>query len=207
VKRVAIFASGSGSNFEAIMNVQETAQWQGSEIALLVCDQPQAYVIERAKKWGTPTFVLSPKSCESKEAYEQEILKKLQDTDIDFIVLAGYMRLLSSTLLKPYEGRIINIHPSLLPAFSGKDAMGQALQYGVRVSGVTVHFVDEGMDTGPIIYQQAVDVDMDETKDTLAQKIQAVEHEAYPKLVKACMDGEIVLEEGKVQWAQKSKER
>jgi phosphoribosylglycinamide formyltransferase-1 len=207
VRKAAIFASGSGSNYEAIMRSQETAPWQDSEIALVVCDQPQAYVIERAKKWGTPTFVLSPKACESKVAYEQEILKKLQEADIDFIVLAGYMRLLGSTLLKPYMGRIVNIHPSLLPAFTGKDAIGQAIQYGVRVSGVTIHFVDEGMDTGPIIYQQAVDVSLDETKDTLAKKIQAVEHEAYPKIVKACMDGDIELEEGKVKWVQKLKER
>jgi phosphoribosylglycinamide formyltransferase-1 len=203
VKKAAIFASGSGSNYEAIMRAQETAPWQNSEIALVVCDQPQAYVIERAKKWGTPTFVLSPKECDSKVTYEQKIIAKLQEAKIDFIVLAGYMRLLGPTLLKPYMGRIVNIHPSLLPAFTGKDAIGQAIQYGVRVSGVTIHFVDEGMDTGPIIYQQAVDVDLDETKESLSKKIQAVEHEAYPKIVKACLGRDIVLKEGKVQWAQK----
>lgn len=206
MKKIAIFASGSGSNYEAIMKDYKESAWQSSEIALLVCDQPQAYVIERAEKWGTPTFVLSPKECESKEAYEQAILARLQEFNVDFIVLAGYMRLLGRTLLQPYQGSIINIHPSLLPAFTGKDAIGQAIKYGVRLSGVTIHYVDEGMDTGPIIYQQAVAVDEDETKESLAQKIQTIEHGVYPRIVKACLDGDIPLEEGKVRWAQQLRE-
>jgi phosphoribosylglycinamide formyltransferase-1 len=206
VKKIAIFASGSGSNYEAIMKTYQENAWQNGAVAIVICDQPQAYVIERAEKWGTPTFVLSPKNCESKVAYEQAILTKLREHSIDFIVLAGYMRLLGSTLLQPYQGSIINIHPSLLPAFTGKDAIGQAIKYGVRLTGVTIHYVDEGMDTGPIIYQQAVAIEEDETKESLAQKIQAIEHETYPRIIRACLDGEIVLEEGKVRWAQQLKE-
>jgi phosphoribosylglycinamide formyltransferase-1 len=206
VKKIAIFASGSGSNYEAIMKAYQESPLQRGEIGLVICDQPQAYVIERTEKWGTPTFVLSPKNCESKEAYEQAILTKLQEHSIDFIVLAGYMRLLGSTLLQPYQGSIINIHPSLLPAFTGKDAIGQAIKYGVRLTGVTIHYVDEGMDTGPIIYQQAVAIVEDETKESLTQKIQAIEHETYPRIIRACLDGDIVLEEGKVRWAQQLKE-
>jgi phosphoribosylglycinamide formyltransferase-1 len=207
VRKIAIFASGSGSNYEAIMKAYQESPLQRGEVALVICDQPQAYVIERAEKWGTPTFILSPKNCESKVAYEQAILTKLQKYNIDFIVLAGYMRLLGSTLLQPYQGSIINIHPSLLPAFAGKDAIGQAIKYGVRLTGVTIHYVDEGMDTGPIIYQQAVAIEEDETKESLAQKIQAIEHETYPRIIRACLDGDIVLEEGKVRWAQQSKEQ
>lgn len=189
--RIAVFASGSGSNYEAIMHNFHQEGWTRGEVALLVCDKPGAYVLGRAHKWGTPTCALSIKDYAGKEAFEQAILQKLREAEIDFIVLAGYMRLLGSTLLKPYMGKIVNIHPSLLPAFQGKDAIGQALDYGVRVSGVTVHFVDEGMDTGPIIAQQTVPVSTDDTHESLAQKIQAVEHELYPQVIKACIEDSV----------------
>lgn len=144
--------------------------------------------VERAKKHGIETFTFVPKQFASKEAFETEILKQLQEKDVEFIALAGYMRLVGPTLLNAYEGKIVNIHPSLLPAFPGKNAIGQAFEKKVKVTGVTIHYVDEGMDTGPIIAQEAVYVDDDETIETLTKKIQAVEHQLYPKTLKKLLE-------------------
>lgn len=183
MKNIAVFASGSGSNFQAIVDAVKRGSLNAN-IRLLVCDKPGAYVIERAKAADVPFFDFSAKSFASKEEYENVIVDKLKPLGIEFIVLAGYMRLIGPTLLKEYEGRIINIHPSLLPAFPGKDAIGQAFDGGVKVSGVTVHFVDEGMDTGPIIAQRAVELTKAETRDSLQKKIQQVEHQLYPEVLR-----------------------
>ncbi len=182
MKKISIFASGSGSNFQAIVEAVKKGELE-ADIALLVCDKLGAYALERAKNEEIPSFVFNAKGYDSKEAYELEILKNLQKHEVDFIVLAGYMRLIGKTLLDQFEGRIINIHPSLLPAFPGKDAIGQALRAKVKVSGVTVHFVDAGMDTGPIIAQKAIEISEQETKESLQTKIHKVEHELYPKVI------------------------
>jgi phosphoribosylglycinamide formyltransferase 1 len=174
--KIAVFASGSGSNFAAIMKSIRQGHLQGVEVELLVCDRPGAYVEERAKAESVPVLSIRPKDFKDKTDYEQAILEQLHEKKIDFIVLAGYMRLIGSTMLHAFEGRMINLHPSLLPAFQGKDAIGQALAYGVKVTGVTVHFVDEGMDTGPIIAQRVVWIEENETRDTLTAKIQEQEH-------------------------------
>lgn len=182
MKKIAIFASGSGSNFEAIVEAIERGDLL-AEVSLLVCDKPGAFVIERALRLDIPAFSFSAKDYRSKEEYENAILKELRARRVDFIVLAGYMRLIGHTLLKEFEGRIVNIHPSLLPAFPGKDAIGQALEAKVKGSGVTVHFVDEGMDTGPIIEQHEVSLSEDETIETLQEKIHAIEHQLYPEVL------------------------
>lgn len=187
MKRLAIFASGSGTNFQAIVDGVKTGKIT-AEVALMVCDKKGAFVIERAVKEQIPTFVFQAKDYESKADYEKEILHLLKEKEIDFIVLAGYMRLMGPTLLNEYEGRIVNIHPSLLPAFPGKDAIGQALRAGVKVSGVTVHYVDAGMDTGPIIAQKAIEIAEDDTVETVAGKIHQVEHELYPKVIQQLME-------------------
>ncbi|EMA6343773.1 phosphoribosylglycinamide formyltransferase [Bacillus cytotoxicus] len=178
MNRLAIFASGSGSNFQAFVNAVEENRLH-AEISLLVCDQPEARVIGRAHYHHVPCFTFSAKAYESKKAFEKEILKKLREYEIDFVILAGYMRLIGPTLLEAYGGKIINIHPSLLPSFPGKDAVGQALEAGVKVTGVTIHYVDAGMDTGPIIAQEAVQVSANDTRDNLQKKIQQVEHRLY----------------------------
>lgn len=183
MKKIAVFASGSGSNFQSIADSIKEGSLQ-AEIVLLVCDQPSAYVIERAKKENIPTFVFSAKTYESKTAFEKEILNQLQKSQAEFIILAGYMRLIGETLLAAYSHRIVNIHPSLLPAFPGKDAIGQAFNAGVKVTGVTVHYVDEGMDTGPIIDQRAVEVKEDDTREILQKRIQETEHILYPDVLK-----------------------
>lgn len=187
MKKLAIFASGSGTNFQAIVDGVKTGKIT-AEVALMVCDKKGAFVIERAVKEQIPTFVFQAKDYESKADYEKEILHLLKEKEIDFIVLAGYMRLIGPTLLNEYEGRIVNIHPSLLPAFPGKDAIGQALRAGVKVSGVTVHYVDAGMDTGPIIAQKAIEIAEDDTVETVAGKIHQVEHELYPKVIQQLME-------------------
>ncbi|PLT27504.1 phosphoribosylglycinamide formyltransferase [Peribacillus deserti] len=189
MRKIAVFASGSGSNFESIAEAVQGNKLQ-AEIGLLVCDNPKAYVIQRAKQKQIPVFVFSPKDYESKEAFETIILRKLAEYRVDFIVLAGYMRLIGSTLLSAYTKRIVNIHPSLLPSFPGKDAIGQAFHAGVKVTGVTVHFVDAGMDTGPIIAQKAVDVLNGDTRETLQSRIQEVEHLLYPAVLQELLQKE-----------------
>ncbi|MBM7621986.1 phosphoribosylglycinamide formyltransferase-1 [Bacillus tianshenii] len=180
MNRIAIFASGSGSNFQAILDACREGRLDATP-ALLICDKPGAYAVERAERAGVQAISFVPKEYGDKAAYENAVLHQLQEHKIDFIVLAGYMRLIGPTLLSAYKNRIVNIHPSLLPAFPGLDAIGQALDYGVKVTGITIHFVDEGMDTGPIIEQVAIEVAEDETRESLQKKIQAIEHIFYPK--------------------------
>lgn len=182
MKNIAVFASGNGSNFQAILDAVNDRKLN-ADIKLLVCDQPGAFVTERAKQAGIDVFEFRAKNYPDKEKYEQEILGKLRELQVEWIVLAGYMRLIGTTLLSSYEGRIINIHPSLLPAFPGKDAIGQALAAKVKASGVTVHYVDEGMDTGPIIAQEKVELIENESDESFQAKIHKVEHQLYPAVL------------------------
>ncbi|KIL42361.1 phosphoribosylglycinamide formyltransferase [Gordoniibacillus kamchatkensis] len=179
---MAVFASGSGSNFQAIVDAVRAGRLDVS-VELLVCDRPKAKAVERAQHAGIDVLAFRPKDYGSREEYERMIVGELQRRGIDLIVLAGYMRIISATLLEPFDGRIVNIHPSLLPSFPGVDAIGQALTHGVKVTGVTVHFVDGGMDTGPIIAQRAIEIREDDTADTLAARIHAIEHELYPLVI------------------------
>ncbi|WP_042141968.1 phosphoribosylglycinamide formyltransferase [Paucisalibacillus sp. EB02] len=177
--KAAVFASGTGSNFVAMMNCKELA----CEIVLLVCDKPGASVIEKAKYFGVQTFVLNPKAFNDKREYETEVLRAVREVGAEWIFLAGYMRLIGHTLLNAYEEKILNIHPSLLPSFPGKDAIGQALAAGAEITGVTVHYIDEGMDTGPIIAQKQVKVLPEDTEETLKYRIQKAEHVLYPEVI------------------------
>nr|WP_263327150.1 phosphoribosylglycinamide formyltransferase [Neobacillus sp. Marseille-Q6967] len=188
--KIAVFASGTGSNFAAILEAIKSKEISNVEVVLLVSDRLEALAVKKAKDEAIPVFTFRAKDYPSKEAYEKEILDELTKWNVDLIVLAGFMRLLGSVLLGAYDGRIINVHPSLLPAFKGKDAIGQALDYGVKVTGVTVHYVDEGMDTGPIIAQQAITVYSDETRETLIKKIQVQEHRLLPKVIQSLANKE-----------------
>jgi phosphoribosylglycinamide formyltransferase-1 len=192
MKKIAVFASGSGSNFQAIIDVIQAGELD-ADISLLVCDKPGAFAIERANASKIPSFVFTAKEYPSKDHYEEEILAQLKAYDVEFIVLAGYMRLIGSKLLAAYKGRIVNVHPSLLPAFPGKDAIGQALAAKVKWSGITIHFVDEGMDTGPIIIQERVRLDENETRESLQQKIQKSEHKLYPSVLQMLLtQGDVI---------------
>lgn len=183
MKRAAVFASGTGSNFGAIMEAGEL----DCDIVLLVCDKQEAKVLEKAVYYDVPTFVFDAKNYDSKEAYEMEILKQLHKAKVEWIFLAGYMRLIGPILLNAYEGKMINIHPSYLPAYPGKDAIGQAIRAQVTSTGVTIHYVDEGMDTGTIIAQERVEVLPDDTVETLSERIHEVEHRLYPRVIKQLM--------------------
>lgn len=187
MKKIAVFASGSGSNFQAIIDAIQGGALN-AEVALLVCDKREAFAIERAKKNNVKVFQFLPKNYENKQAFETEILQKLKELNIEWIALAGYMRLIGETLLKAYEGRIINIHPSLLPSFPGKDAIEQAYEAKVKVTGVTIHYVDEGMDTGPIIAQAPIFIEETDTVDVVRTKIQEIEHKLYPEVLQKLLN-------------------
>ncbi|MEH7544641.1 MULTISPECIES: phosphoribosylglycinamide formyltransferase [Bacillaceae] len=181
--KIAVFASGTGSNFAAILESIQSKKIMNVEVVLLVSDRPKALAVQKARDERIPVFTFNAKDYPKKQVYEEEILNELTNREVEFIVLGGYMRLLGPVLLQAYDHKIINIHPSLLPAFAGKDAIGQALDYGVKVTGVTVHYVDEGMDTGPIIDQRAVTIDPNETRETLIKKIQEQEHRLLPEVI------------------------
>lgn len=191
--KVAVFASGGGSNLQALID-----SVQGGELNvtldLLVCNKPQAKAVERARQAGMDTYLFNPKEYDSREAYEREIVAELDRRGIGLVVMAGYMRLVTNTLVQPYYGRMINVHPALLPAFKGAHGIEDALRFGVKVTGVTVHYVSLEMDAGPIIAQQAVEVLEGDTVDTLAPRIHAVEHKLLPRVVKLISEGRVSLD-------------
>ena len=180
--QIAVFASGEGPNFEAIVSACNRGELD-ARVALLVCDKPQAAVVEKAKKLGIDTFVFTPKAYNSKQEYEQEIVQMLDSRAVELVCLAGYMRIVGQTLLSAYGGRIINIHPSLLPAFAGARAVEQAIEYGVKVFGITIHWVDNTLDGGKIIAQQAFDYDGCDAEEV--HRIgQQIEHKMYVETIK-----------------------
>ena len=176
MKNIAVFASGNGTNFEAIVNAVEKGLIKDACVKILICDKSKAYAIERAKNHNIETFVFNAKNYNSKEEFETEIVKILDDLKIDLVCLAGYMRYIGKVLLDNYEGRIINIHPALLPSFKGAHGIQDAFDYGVKVFGVTVHYVDSGVDSGKIIMQRGFEYYGEE-------KIHAIEHVLYVEAI------------------------
>jgi phosphoribosylglycinamide formyltransferase-1 len=192
--RIAVFASGEGSNFQNLVDASVNGALGGAKVELLVCDKPEAHVVKRARDAGVKVHLFTPKSYTSREEYEKEIVTQLESLDIQLVVLAGYMRLLTSVIVDKYTGRLINIHPSLLPAFPGTNAIGQALEYGVKMTGATVHLVDGGMDTGPVIAQRSVEISVDDTLKSLTKAIHDIEEELYPQVVSWFAEGCIRIE-------------
>ena len=188
MKNIAIFASGSGTNFEALVQACEDKKING-KVVLMVCDKKNAYVNERAKNHNVPAFIFNSKDYESKEEYEELIVEKLEEYNVDLVCLAGYMRICGYVLLKKYEGRIINIHPALLPSFKGAHGIKDAFDYGVKVFGVTIHYVDQDIDSGKIIAQRAFEYTEGETVDEVEARIHAIEHELYPEVVAKICEG------------------
>lgn len=179
LKRVAVLASGNGSNFEAIIQAVEEGRINCS-VELVFSDKPDAYVLERANNHKIPFTSFMIKDFPSKLEYEQELLRILKENQIDILILAGYMRLIGNELLDAFPQRIINIHPSLLPSFPGLHGIEDAFNYGVKYTGVTVHYVDSGIDTGKIINQAVVDIAPDDDLESLEAKIHQTEHIIYP---------------------------
>jgi phosphoribosylglycinamide formyltransferase-1 len=186
--RLAILLSGRGSNFAAIHHAIVRGELD-AEIVCVISNRPNAPGIERARSLGLAAHVIDHRTFASREAHESEVLRVLGDARPDFVVLAGYMRLLSPAFIAAYPMRILNIHPSLLPAFPGVDAQAQAIAYGVKISGCTVHFVDEHLDAGPIIVQRAVAVRDDDDASSLSARILEEEHIAYVDALKKLAEG------------------
>ena len=182
-KRLALFGSGRGSNGEAIYKAIEAGHIEG-EIVLIISDRPNVGIVEKGYTWQIPVYIIDPTVYAQKEEWAQAMLDVLASYAVDGVLLAGYMRVLPPTFVQAYRGNILNIHPSLLPAFTGLQAQKQALLKGVTYTGCTVHFVDEGMDTGPIIAQAVVPVYEDDTVDTLSKRILHEEHRIYPEAVR-----------------------
>ncbi|MFO8060360.1 MAG: phosphoribosylglycinamide formyltransferase [Bacillota bacterium] len=186
--RLAVMASGRGSNLEAILNAADSGALD-MEIALVVSDQGDAPALDRARRARVPSEVLEFSS--APDAYGRQLLRLLGEYQIDVVALAGFMRVLPGSFLQTFPGDVLNIHPSLLPAFPGLNAQAQALEYGVRVSGCTVHFVDEGVDTGPIILQAAVPVGADDDEESLSRRILRWEHRLYPRALQLYAEGRL----------------
>jgi len=188
--KLGVLASGRGSNFQSIIDEIEAGSLNAS-ISLLITDNPDAYAIERAKKQSIKHLYLNPHDFKSKNDFYTRIAKELVKSDVDLVILAGFMRIVGKPLIEAFPNRIMNIHPALLPAFPGLHSQKQAVDYGVRVSGCTVHFVDEGMDTGPIIIQAAVVVSPDDTEDTLSERILRLEHKIFPYAIRLYSEGRL----------------
>lgn len=182
MKRIAVFASGQGTNLEAILEAVKSGGISG-EVALVISDQEKAQALQRAQRWGVKALFINPKEYKNREQYDQVLVDQLKADKIDLVVLAGFMRLLTPLFVRAFPLKIMNIHPSLLPAFPGLEGVEQALAYGVKVTGCTVHFIDEGLDTGPVILQEAVPVIQEDTIETLHQRIHASEYRLYPTAI------------------------
>lgn len=192
MKRLGILLSGRGSNFAAILRAVRTGAID-AEIALVISNRAAAEGLATARAAGLPTMVF-PSAGIDREAYDRQLISALQDARVDLVCLAGYMRLLSAQFVRAFEGRILNIHPSLLPAFPGLDAQHQALQHGAKITGCTVHFVDEYLDAGPIIMQAAVAIKDEDTLETLSGRILAEEHRIFPMAVARVVSGDYRLD-------------
>ena len=195
---IAVFCSGNGSNFQAIANSVKNGEIK-AKIALIVCDNPQAFALKRAEKLGIRSLLVEGKKFQSRDEYEAEIIKNLEKENIELICLAGYMRIVSPSLVQRYSNKILNIHPALLPSFKGTQGIKDALDYGVKVSGVTVHFVNDKMDQGPIILQEALEIKDDDTEKSLAERIHQIEHKLYPQALRLFVEGRLEIEGRKVK--------
>ncbi len=195
---IAVFASGKGTNFSAIARAVKKGKIKAN-LSLLVCDNPQAKVLGNAKRAGVKTVLVKRQDFATKRDFENKITAHLKEEKIDLIVLAGYMRLLGPEFVREYHGRILNIHPALLPSFKGTEAIKDAFNYGVKVTGVTVHFVDEEADHGPIILQAPVRIEENDTLESLESKIHKIEHKLYPEAIRLFLEGKLKIEQRKVK--------
>jgi phosphoribosylglycinamide formyltransferase 1 len=193
-ERIAVLVSGSGTNLQALLDHPVC----GPRIALVLSDRPDVKALERGASDGIESAVLEPKDFEDRKTFDRAVVDLLRDRGIDVVVSAGYMRMLGPAVLEAYGGRWLNVHPSLLPAFPGTSGVADALAYGVRVTGVTVFFVDEGMDTGPVVMQEAIEVREDDDWDSLEARVHEVEHRLLPAATAALVEGRIRVDGRKV---------
>ena len=188
--KIGVLASGRGSNFQAIIDSIETGYIQAG-ISVLITDNPKAFSVERAEKHGIESLVMISKNYASRDEYFRDVSSELNKRGVKLVILAGFMRIVGKPLLDAFPNRVMNIHPALLPSFPGLHGQKQANDYGVKISGCTVHFVDEGMDTGPVIIQAAVPVRDDDTEETVSERILRLEHKICPEAIKIFSEGRI----------------
>lgn len=196
---IAVLVSGNGSNFQAIVDAIESGRIKNARIACLISNKADAFALERAEKHAITTFVLDHKAYANRQAYDSALVELLQQQGVQLVILAGFMRLLSPVMIDAFPNAIMNIHPALLPSFPGLDAQQQAFDYGARYTGCTVHFVDKGTDTGPIILQAVVPILDGDTIDTLTQRIHGEEHRTYVEAVRLFCEGRLHVEGRKVR--------
>ncbi len=194
---IAVLISGSGTNLESIIDSIESRKVD-AKIALVLSNEPDAYGLVRAEKHNIPTAVINHRGYKMREDFDKALIDLLEGYDVDLICLAGFMRLLTPVFLRKYPKRVINIHPAILPSFAGSHGQEDAFEYGVKFSGCTIHFVDEGVDTGPIIIQAVVPVMQGDTIDTLKDRILAQEHKIYPQAIQYFAEGRIEVKGKKV---------
>lgn len=195
---VGVLASGSGTNLQAIIDAAEAGKI-AARVAVVISDKKDAYALTRAKKHKITHFFVDLSSFPSRAEYDRHLISLLREHKVDLVVLAGYMLLVGPEFVRAFPHRIMNIHPALLPSFPGTHGVADALKYGVKISGVTVHFVDEELDTGPIILQEAVSVLDDDTEETLHQRIHQVEYKLYPLAIKLFAEGKLRVEGRRVR--------
>ena len=194
---IGVLASGRGSNFQSIID-NINSGYIKAKIAVLITDNPKAYAIERAKNNNIEAIIISPKDFPDKDSYYSHIAEMLKSKGVELVALAGFMRVVGKPLIRAFQNKIMNIHPALLPSFPGLHGQKQAVDYGAKISGCTVHFVDEGVDRGPIIIQAAVPVYDDDTEDSLSERILRQEHRIFPLAIKLFSEGKITIEGKKV---------
>lgn len=194
---IGVLVSGRGTNLQAIIEAIEEGKIEG-KIKIVISDNLDAYALKRAEQHNIETQYINHKEFKNREDYDKKIVETLENKEVGLVVLAGYMRILSSYFIKAYKNKIINIHPALLPSFPGLRAQKQAVEYGVKISGCTVHFVDEGMDSGPIILQSAVEVSEDDTEESLAERILKEEHQIYSQAIQLFSQGRLIIKGRKV---------
>ncbi len=195
--QLGVLVSGSGTNLQALLDASRSGELSAS-VRVVISNRPGAYALERAAQAGVPHEVVRHQDFPNREAFEDRLLERLRAQGVEWIALAGFMRVLGSTFLRGYPGRVLNIHPSLLPAFPGLHAQKQALAAGVKLAGATVHVVDEGVDTGPILIQGAVPVLHTDTEETLSQRILKLEHLLYPRALQGIAAGRVQWRDGRV---------
>jgi len=196
IKNIAILISGQGTNLQAIINQVKAGKLK-CNLAIVISNKEKAYGLKRAEKAGIPAYFINHQGISRKE-HEEKIIRILKKYKIDLIVLAGYMRILTPYFIRKYKGKIINIHPALLPSFAGTDGYGDAWKYGVKVSGCTIHFVDEGVDTGPIILQKVNPIKENDTLESFKKRGLRIEHKALPDAIKLFCEGKLKIRGRKV---------
>jgi len=189
--KISVLVSGRGTNLQSVIDAIESGDIENAEIVCVISDKKEAYALERAEKHGIKGIYIDPKSCACRQDYDDVVLGILKEKETDLVLLAGYLRIISDSLIEAYKNRIINIHPSLLPSFKGLNAQRQAIDYGVKYTGCTVHFVEPDLDAGPIIMQKVIPVWDGDTADTLAQRLLIEENKAYKEAVKLFVDGKL----------------